>query len=136
LTSTPFSSTSTPSSSPSTPRRSTSSMSVGFDDSMSSDLTSYYCLHCDSRHGLGSDDTSFVYSANTLRMKKVSTASSGQLPGRWRTIKSMLYSTQSTETKESAPHVPAGVTMVRTAPVTIIATILLLRKSGKFHALL
>ncbi|KAK1631461.1 hypothetical protein QYE76_005776 [Lolium multiflorum] len=39
-------------------------MSVGSDDSMSSDLTLYYCLNCDTRHGLGSDDTTFVCSAN------------------------------------------------------------------------
>ena len=57
-------SASTPTSSPSTSsRRSTSSMSVGSDDSASSDLTSYYCLNCDTRHGLGSDDTPFVCSA-------------------------------------------------------------------------
>jgi hypothetical protein len=30
-------------------------MSVGSDDSGSSDLTSYYCLDCDTRHKLGSD---------------------------------------------------------------------------------
>jgi hypothetical protein len=40
-----------------------SSMSVGSDDSGSSDLTSYYCLNFDTRHGLGSDDTPFVCSA-------------------------------------------------------------------------
>jgi hypothetical protein len=28
-------------------------MSVGSDDSASCDLTSYYCLNCDIRHGLG-----------------------------------------------------------------------------------
>jgi hypothetical protein len=39
-------------------------MSIGSDDSMSSDLTSYCCLNCDTRHGLSSDDTSFVCSAN------------------------------------------------------------------------
>jgi hypothetical protein len=39
-------------------------MFVGFDDSMSSGLTSYYCLNCDTRHGLGSGDTPFVCSAN------------------------------------------------------------------------
>jgi hypothetical protein len=39
-------------------------MLVGSDDSMSSDMTSYYRLNCDTRHGLGSDDTPFVYSAN------------------------------------------------------------------------
>jgi hypothetical protein len=38
-------------------------MSVGSDDSGSSDLTSYYYLNYDTRHGLGSDDTPFVYSA-------------------------------------------------------------------------
>jgi hypothetical protein len=38
-------------------------MSVGSDDSAWSDLTSYYCLNCDTRHGLGLDDTSFVCSA-------------------------------------------------------------------------
>ncbi|KAK1650409.1 hypothetical protein QYE76_068214 [Lolium multiflorum] len=51
-------------SSPSMTPRSVSSMSVGFDDSMSSDMTSYYCLNCDTKHGLGSDDTLFVCSAN------------------------------------------------------------------------
>ncbi|KAK1649988.1 hypothetical protein QYE76_067793 [Lolium multiflorum] len=57
-------SASTPTSSPSSsPRRSTSSMSVGSDDSASSDLTSYYCLNCDTRHGLGSDDMPFFCSA-------------------------------------------------------------------------
>jgi hypothetical protein len=38
-------------------------MAVGSDDSGSSDLTSYYCLNCDTKHGLGSDDTPFVYGA-------------------------------------------------------------------------
>jgi hypothetical protein len=38
-------------------------MFVGSDDSASSDLMSYYCLNCDTRHGLGSADTSFVCSA-------------------------------------------------------------------------
>jgi hypothetical protein len=31
---------------------------------MSSDMTSYYCLNCDTRHGLGSDDTLFICNAN------------------------------------------------------------------------
>jgi hypothetical protein len=31
---------------------------------MSSDPTSYYCLNCDTRHGLGSDDTPFICSGN------------------------------------------------------------------------
>lgn len=53
---------STNSSSPSTPR-SISSMTIGSDDSMLSDITSYYCLNCDTRHGLGSSDTPFVCSA-------------------------------------------------------------------------
>jgi hypothetical protein len=57
-------SASTTSSLPLTPRQSISSMSVGFDDSMSSALTSYYCSNCDTWHGLGSDDTPFVCSAN------------------------------------------------------------------------
>jgi hypothetical protein len=35
-------------------------MSVGSDDSESSDLTSYYCLDCDTRHELGSDASPFV----------------------------------------------------------------------------
>ena len=38
-------------------------MSVGSDDSGSSDLTSYYCLNCDTRHELGSDASPFVCSA-------------------------------------------------------------------------
>ncbi|KAK1698062.1 hypothetical protein QYE76_014759 [Lolium multiflorum] len=53
---------STNSSPPSTPR-SISSMSTGSDDSTTSDMTSYYCLNCDTRHGLGSSDTPFIYSA-------------------------------------------------------------------------
>ena len=52
----------TSSSSPSTPR-STSSMSVGSDNPVSSEMTSYYCLNCDTRHGLGSSDTPFICSA-------------------------------------------------------------------------
>ncbi|KAK1651703.1 hypothetical protein QYE76_069508 [Lolium multiflorum] len=47
---------------PSTPR-SASSMSVGSDDPISSELTSYYCLNCDARHGLGSSDTPFICNA-------------------------------------------------------------------------
>ncbi|KAK1632147.1 hypothetical protein QYE76_006462 [Lolium multiflorum] len=47
---------------PSTPR-SVSSMSVGSDDPTSSELTSYYCLNCDTRHGLGSSDTPFICNA-------------------------------------------------------------------------
>ncbi|KAK1602749.1 hypothetical protein QYE76_016411 [Lolium multiflorum] len=50
-------------SSPSSTPRSISSMLVRSDDSMSSDMTSYYCLNCDTRHGLGSYDTPFVCSA-------------------------------------------------------------------------
>jgi hypothetical protein len=38
-------------------------MSVGSDDSGSSDLTSYYFLNCDTGHGQGSKDTPFVCSA-------------------------------------------------------------------------
>jgi hypothetical protein len=38
-------------------------MSVGSDDSGSSDLTSYYCINCDTRDGLGSEDTLFICSA-------------------------------------------------------------------------
>ena len=53
---------STSSPAPSTPR-SQSSMSVGSDDLTSSELTSYYCLNCDTRHGLGSSDTPFVCNA-------------------------------------------------------------------------
>ncbi|KAK1685641.1 hypothetical protein QYE76_046489 [Lolium multiflorum] len=40
-----------------------SSMSVGSDDPASSEMTSYYCLHCDARHGLGSSDTPFICNA-------------------------------------------------------------------------
>ncbi|KAK1616586.1 hypothetical protein QYE76_022103 [Lolium multiflorum] len=47
---------------PSTPR-SASSMSVGSNDPTSSELTSYYCLNCDARHGLGSSDTPFICNA-------------------------------------------------------------------------
>ncbi|KAK1604027.1 hypothetical protein QYE76_027700 [Lolium multiflorum] len=47
---------------PSTPR-SASSMSVGSDDPASSELTSYYCMNCDTRHGLGSSDTPFICNA-------------------------------------------------------------------------
>jgi hypothetical protein len=53
---------STDSSAPSTPR-STSSMSVGSDNPAPSEMTSYYCLNCDTRHGLGSSDTPFICSA-------------------------------------------------------------------------
>jgi hypothetical protein len=38
-------------------------MSVGSDDSGSSDPTSYYCNNCDTRHELGSKDTPFIYNA-------------------------------------------------------------------------
>jgi hypothetical protein len=41
-------------------------MSVGSDDSSSSKLTSYYCLNCDTRHGLGSTDTPFICNAQYL----------------------------------------------------------------------
>jgi hypothetical protein len=37
-------------------------MSVGSDDSGSSDLTSYYCLNCDTRNRLGSDASPFACS--------------------------------------------------------------------------
>ncbi|KAK1696300.1 hypothetical protein QYE76_012997 [Lolium multiflorum] len=49
-------------SAPSTPR-SASSMSVGSDNPAPSEMTSYYCLNCDTRHGLGSSDTPFICSA-------------------------------------------------------------------------
>ncbi|KAK1612189.1 hypothetical protein QYE76_035862 [Lolium multiflorum] len=49
-------------SAPSTPR-SASSMSVGSDDPVPSELTSYYCMNCDTRHGLGSSDTPFICNA-------------------------------------------------------------------------
>jgi hypothetical protein len=35
-------------------------MSIGSDDSESSDLTSFYCTGCDTRHELGSDAPPFV----------------------------------------------------------------------------
>jgi hypothetical protein len=35
-------------------------MTVGSDDSGSSDLTSYYCFDCDTKHELGSDTAPFV----------------------------------------------------------------------------
>jgi hypothetical protein len=38
-------------------------MSVESDDPTSSELTSYYCLNCDTRHGLGSSDTPFICNA-------------------------------------------------------------------------
>ena len=41
-----------------------SELSVGSDDSASSDLTSYYCLDCDVRHDLGSDADPFIYDSN------------------------------------------------------------------------
>nr|XP_051222189.1 uncharacterized protein LOC127340486 [Lolium perenne] len=47
-------------SSSSSSRRTMSTMSVGSDDSDSSDLTSYYCLDCDTRHELGSEASPFV----------------------------------------------------------------------------
>ena len=47
---------------PSTPR-STSSMSVGSDNPASTEMTSYYCLNCDTRHGLGSSVTPFICGA-------------------------------------------------------------------------
>jgi hypothetical protein len=61
--------TSTPTCSSFLPSRCTmSTMSVGSDGSGSSDLTSYYCLDCDTRHELGSDASAFVcgikYSSN------------------------------------------------------------------------
>ncbi|KAK1663306.1 hypothetical protein QYE76_051465 [Lolium multiflorum] len=49
-------------SAPSTPR-SASSMSVGSDDPVPSEMTSYYCINCDTRHGLGSSDTPFICNA-------------------------------------------------------------------------
>ncbi|KAK1617433.1 hypothetical protein QYE76_022950 [Lolium multiflorum] len=53
---------STDPSAPSTPR-STPSMSVGSDNPVPSEMTSYYCLNCDTRQGLGSSDTPFICSA-------------------------------------------------------------------------
>ena len=43
-----------------------SELSVGSDDSASSDLTSYYCLDCDVRHELGSDAEPFICDSNYL----------------------------------------------------------------------
>jgi hypothetical protein len=47
-------------------------MPVGSDDSESSDLTSYYCIDCDTRNELGSDALPFVcgikYSCNDERI--------------------------------------------------------------------
>ncbi|KAK1613855.1 hypothetical protein QYE76_019372 [Lolium multiflorum] len=58
------SSMSTPTSSSSSSSRCTmSSMTVGSDDSRSSDLMSYYCLNCDTRLDLGSDASPFICSA-------------------------------------------------------------------------
>ncbi|KAK1668475.1 hypothetical protein QYE76_056634 [Lolium multiflorum] len=65
----------------STPR-STSSMSVGSDDPASSEMTSFYCLHCDTRHGLGSSDTPFICNAQYRRERTVSTSSSRYHPER------------------------------------------------------
>ena len=41
-----------------------SELSVGSDNSASSDLTSYYCLDCDVRHELGSDAEPFICDSN------------------------------------------------------------------------
>ena len=41
-----------------------SELSVGSDDSASSDLTSYYCLDCDVRHELGTDAEPFICDSN------------------------------------------------------------------------
>ncbi|KAK1695964.1 hypothetical protein QYE76_012661 [Lolium multiflorum] len=38
-------------------------MSVGSDNPATSELTSYYCMNCDTRHGLGSSDTPFICNA-------------------------------------------------------------------------
>jgi hypothetical protein len=38
-------------------------MSVGSDNPAPSEMTSYYCLNYDTRHGLGSSDTPFICSA-------------------------------------------------------------------------
>ncbi|KAK1660440.1 hypothetical protein QYE76_048599 [Lolium multiflorum] len=38
-------------------------MSVGSDEPMTSELTSYYCSNCDAKHGLGSSDTPFICNA-------------------------------------------------------------------------
>jgi hypothetical protein len=40
--------------------RTMTTMSIGSDDSVSSDLTSYYCFDCDTRHEFGSDASPFV----------------------------------------------------------------------------
>ena len=76
--STPTSSSATSSSSASSWADETfSELSVGSDDSASSDLTSYYCLDCDVHHDLGSDATPFVcdsnYSANNDNIREVQT---------------------------------------------------------------
>ncbi|KAK1683241.1 hypothetical protein QYE76_044089 [Lolium multiflorum] len=69
-------------------------MSVGSDNPVPSEMTSYYCLNCDTRHGLGSSDTPFICSAQY---------SSGEdgvdsivKEGTWRTARHQVYAANNT----------------------------------------
>jgi hypothetical protein len=63
-------------------RHTSATMSVGYDDSESSDLTSYYCIGCDSRHELGSGALLSCVAPSTppTRESLVSTAISSLSP--------------------------------------------------------
>jgi hypothetical protein len=61
-------------------RRNTSTVSVGFDDSESSDLTSYYCTSCDCRHELASDAPLLCATSSTPLTRKVSTTAAAPSP--------------------------------------------------------
>jgi hypothetical protein len=64
-------------------------MSVGSDDSASFDLTAYYCLNCDTKHGLGLDDTPFVcnarYSSDEESIDNIARAAT------WRVMHHQIY---------------------------------------------
>jgi hypothetical protein len=69
-------------------------------------MTSYYNLNCDSRHGLGSDDTPFVCSANYSSGEE--SIDSVARTTTWRTVHHQIYAILSAanegEEGERTPH--------------------------------
>jgi hypothetical protein len=115
-------------------------MSVGSDDSGSSDLTSYYFLNCDTGHGQGSKDTPFVCSAGCSSDEESIGSIARQPPGRRPVTMFMISSIMSRETKPrranaSRALIVVDVATLRPSPVMMIVLTPSLEKSGRFLAM-
>jgi hypothetical protein len=119
-------------------RSTISTMSVGSDDSESSDLTSYYCLDCDTRHELSSDASPFVcgvkYSSDEESIDKendVVALTTMQVAHR-QSASSSTLKRESRSLRVSTPHAPTSSDdeMARPAAATPIALSLSPGKSG------